>query len=82
MITLSRISFPPEISMSPSSEEDPFDFQIPPASNHIIKNENGVFKVYEYAVGLAPGEVKYNWFILVSTKNLSLQNKFCHANYM
>ena len=39
-----------EIVMSPSSEKDPFDFEIPPASNHVIKNENGVFKVYQKKV--------------------------------
>lgn len=45
-----------EIVMSPSSEKDPFDFEIPPASNHVIKNENGVFKVYERKDAAMNGE--------------------------
>ncbi len=44
--------------MSPSSEKDPFDFEIPPASNHVIKNENGVFKVYERKVSCSNGVSK------------------------
>lgn len=41
-----------EIVMSPSSEEDPFDFLIPSPSKHVIKNEDGVFKVFEKKSGV------------------------------